>query len=428
MEKQQINIGLLGFGTVGSGVVKILQEKAKFFEEHTGLNLILKRIVDKDITTKRDVEVNHSILSTDANDIFKDPTIDIVIELIGGYEPARTFILTALREGKNVVTANKALLSKYWEEIFLTAKKFGTKVYFEASVGSGIPIISSIRAGLVANKITSIFGIINGTCNYILSKMDEENYEFEQALEEAKKSGYAESDATLDIEGKDTSHKLTILTSLAFGQWLNDEKIYTEGITQITKKDILYARELGYVIKLLGMAKMVNEELEVRVHPTMLADTHILSAVNGVYNAIYIEGDLTGPLIFYGQGAGKLPTASAVISDVISLIRGLNNKEEMYCLPKYKLKIKDMEEVKSKYYIRFSAYDKPGVLAEIAGILGEYKISIASVIQKEQGDIVPVVMLTHKAKEGDLRNAIQKIDNLEAIKNKSLIIRVEEIE
>lgn len=428
MEKQQINIGLLGFGTVGSGVVKILQEKAKFFEECTGLNLILKRIVDKDITTKRDVEVDHSILSTDANDIFKDPTIDIVIELIGGYEPARTFILTALRQGKNVVTANKALLAKYWEEIFSTANKFGTKVYFEASVGSGIPIISSIRAGLVANKITSIYGIINGTCNYILSKMGEENYEFEQALEEAKKSGYAESDATLDIEGNDTSHKLTILTSLAFGQWLSDEKIYTEGITQITKKDILYARELGYVIKLLGMAKVVNEELEVRVHPTMLDETHILSAVTGVYNAIYIEGDLTGPLIFYGQGAGKLPTASAVISDVISLIRGLNNKEEMYCLPKYKLKIKDMEEVKSKYYIRFSAYDKPGVLADIAGILGEYKISIASVIQKERGDIVPVVMLTHEAKEGNLRNAIQKIDNLETIKNKSLIIRVEEIE
>lgn len=428
MKNTQIDIGLLGFGTVGSGVVKILQEKAKFFEEYLGQKLILKRIVDKDITTKRDVEVNHSILSTNADDIFKDPEIDIVVELIGGYEPARTFILTALREGKNVVTANKALLSKYWEEILLTSTEFGTKIYFEASVGGGIPIISSIRDGLVANEITSIFGIINGTCNYILTKMDEDDKEFDLALQEAKNSGYAEADPTLDIEGKDTSHKLAILVSLAFGQWVNDEKIYTEGITQITKKDILYARELGYAIKLLGMAKMVGDELEVRVHPTMIPEQHILSAVDGVYNAIYLVGDLTGPLIFYGQGAGKLPTSSAVMSDIISLSRGLNKKLDMCSLPKDKLKIRNMDEVKTKYYIRFSAHDKPGVLADISGILAQYQISIASVIQKERGDIVPIVMLTHEAKEGNLKNALERIDKLNTIKAKSLIIRVEEIE
>ncbi|MFH1563958.1 MAG: homoserine dehydrogenase [Nitrospirota bacterium] len=474
MKKSIINIGLIGFGTIGSGVVKVLQEKAKFFEEQLGLKLILKWIVDKDITTKRDVAVNPStILSTNPDDILKDEEIDVVIELMGGYEPARTFILTALRQGKNVITANKALLAKYWDEIFLTANECGTQIYFEASVGGGIPIISSIRKGLIANRITSIFGIINGTCNFILTKMEDEDKEFNQALKEAKKSGFAEADPALDIEGIDTSHKLTILSSLAFNQCISNN-IYTEGITSITKKDILYARELGYAIKLLGIAKVVNDELEVRVHPTMIPETHLLSGIKGVYNAIYVVGDLTGPLMFYGQGAGKLPTSSAVISDLINLIQELNNKagepestrllksrraEEQkflehrssafcssgFCssaLPPSALpwlKIKDMEEVRSKYYIRFSALDKLGVLAAISKILGEYDISIASVIQKErgegkpcggkpQGEIVPIIMLTHEAKEGNLKNALEKIDKLETIKDKSLVIRVEEME
>lgn len=424
MKKSVINIGLLGFGIVGSGVVKILQEKAKFFEEHLGLKLILKKIVDKDITTKRDVEVDDSILSTNPEDILKDPEIKVVIELIGGYEPARTFVLSALQQGKNVVTANKAMLAKYWDEIFL---RFGDKIYFEASVGGGIPIISSIRQGLIANEITSIFGIINGTCNYILTKMDEEDKEFNQALKEAKNSGYAEANPTLDIEGEDTSHKLAILASLAFGQWISNEKIFTEGITKITKKDILYAQELGYAIKLLGIAKIVKDEIEVRVHPTMIPKSHLLTSVNGVYNAIYLVGDLTGPLMFYGQGAGKLPTSSAIISDLINSISKLEIRENLYSIPKYKLKIKNIEDVQSKYYIRFSALDKPGVLATISGILGEYKISIASVIQKERGEIVPIIMLTHEAKEGNLKNAIKKINKLDTIKDKGIIIRVEEL-
>lgn len=424
MKKSVINIGLLGFGTVGSGVVKVLQEKAKFFEEHLGLKLILKKIVDKDITTKRDVEVDDSILSTNPEDILKDTEIKVVIELIGGYEPARTFVLSALQQGKSVVTANKAMLAKYWDEIFL---RFGDKVYFEASVGGGIPLISSIRQGLIANEITSIFGIINGTCNYILTKMDEEDKEFNQALKEAKNSGYAEANPILDIEGEDTSHKLAILASLAFGQWISSEKIFTEGITKITKKDILYAQELGYAIKLLGIAKIVKDEIEVRVHPTMIPKSHLLTSVNGVYNAIYLVGDLTGPLMFYGQGAGKLPTSSAIISDLINSISKLEIRENLYSIPKYKLKIKNIEDVQSKYYIRFSALDKPGVLATISGILGEYKISIASVIQKERGEIVPIIMLTHEAKEGNLKNAIKKINKLDTIKDKGIIIRVEEL-
>lgn len=424
MKKSVINIGLLGFGTVGSGVVKVLQEKAKFFEEHLGLKLILKKIVDKDIITPRDVKIDPSILSTNAEDILKDPEIKVVIELIGGYEPARTFVLSALQQGKSVVTANKAMLAKYWDEIFL---RFGDKVYFEASVGGGIPLISSIRQGLIANEITSIFGIINGTCNYILTKMDEEDKEFNQALKEAKNSGYAEANPTLDIEGEDTSHKLAILASLAFGQWISNEKIFTEGITKITKKDILYAQELGYAIKLLGIAKIVKDEIEVRVHPTMISKSHLLASVNGVYNAIYLVGDLTGPLMFYGQGAGKLPTSSAIISDLINLIPQLEIRENLYSIPKHKLKIRNTNEVQSKYYIRFSALDKPGVLATISGILGEYEISIASVIQKERGEVVPIIMLTHEAKEGNLKNALKKIDKLDTIKDKSIIIRVEEL-
>lgn len=429
MKKSTINIGLLGFGTIGSSVVKVLCQKKDFFENQLGINLSLKKIVDKDITTKRDVEVDKSILSTNPEDILKDKDIDVVIELIGGYEPARSFILSALQLGKSVVTANKAVLSKYWQEILLTANEFGTKIYFEASVAGGIPLISSIRQGLIANKITSIFGIINGTCNYILTKMEEEDKGFNQALQEAQSSGFAEKDPTLDIEGDDTAHKLAILASLAFGQWVNDDKIYTEGITNITKKDILYAQELGYAIKLLGIAKLVNNEIEVRVHPTMIPKTHILSSVSGVYNGIYLAGDLTGPLIFYGQGAGKLPTSSAVISDIINLIKELGNKEDFhYYLQQEKLKIREIGDVKSKYYIRFSALDKPGVLAAIAGILGEYKISIASVIQKERGEVVPIIMLTHEAKEGDMKKALEKIDKLDTIKDKSLIIRVEEME
>ncbi len=437
MKNQQINVGLLGFGTVGSGVVEVLQEKVKFFEEHLGLHLILKKIVDKDIITPRDVKVDPSILSTNPEDILKDSEIDVIIELIGGYEPARTFILTALRQGKSIVTANKALLAKYWQEIFLTANESGSKVYFEASVGGGIPLISSICEGLVSNKITSILGIINGTCNYILTKMAEEDKEFNQALKEAQNSGYAEANPILDIEGEDTSHKLAILVSLAFGQWVNNEKIYTEGITKITKKDILYAQELGYAIKLLGIAKIVENEIEVRVHPTMIPKTHLLASVSGVYNGIYLIGDLTGPLIFYGQGAGKLPTSSAIISDLISLIRtkqflsphtGENYVREISYQEDQNLKIRNIKELKSKYYIRFSALDRPGVLADISGILGEYNISIASVIQKERGEIVPIIMLTHEAKEGNLKNALKKIDKLDTIKDENIIIRVEEIE
>lgn len=425
-ELQQINIGLIGFGTIGTGVVKVLQGKAEIFEKQIGKRIILKKIADLDIVTKRDVVVDQQILTTNAKEILEDPDIDVVIELMGGYEPARTFILTALRNGKDVITANKALLSKYWQEIFATAQETQQKVYFEASVGGGIPLISSISSGLCANQITSIFGIINGTCNYILTKMTKEGREMTEVLEEAKNAGYAEANPILDIEGHDTAHKISVLTTIAFGQHISNEQIYTEGITSITYRDILYADELGYTIKLLGIAKKIEDEIEIRVHPTMIPKNYLLSSVTGVYNAVYVEGDLTGPLIFYGKGAGQMPTASAVVANLISLVQGENSIAHGW---KYTddFKVKRMADILSKYYIRFSVADCPGVLASISGILGEYNISIASVIQKERGECVSIIMLIHEAKEGNLQEALKKIAQLEVIKKKSLVIRVEDM-
>lgn len=424
MSDKEIKVGLIGFGTVGSGVVKVLLEKGDSLQQQTGKRIVLKRIADLDIITDRRLSFDPGILTTSAEEVIFDPEIEVVVELIGGYEPARTFILTALRGGKNVVTANKALLAKYWDDIFLTAQEYNAQIGFEASVGGGIPIISSLTSGLCANQITSIFGIINGTCNYILTRLAKEAGEFKAILSEAQKAGYAEADPSLDIEGGDTAHKLSVLSSLAFGQYVSYEEIYTEGITAITYRDILYAQELGYTIKLLGISKKIGNEIEVRVHPTMIPNHHLLAKVEGVYNAIYVEGDLTGPLIFYGQGAGKLPTASAVVSDIVSLIKA---RETRILNLEPQAQIKRMDETNSKYYIRFSVADQSGVLAAISQILAEYNISIASVIQKERGQTVPIVMLTHDAREGSLREALKRIDSLEIIKEKSLVVRVEDL-
>ncbi len=437
-EKEIINIGLIGFGVVGTGVVKILRHNEETLYRQTGKRFILRKIVDKDISRPRDVEVPQETLSTDIEGVVTDHEIDLIIELIGGYEPARTCIITALRHGKDVVTANKAVLSRYWKEIFSTASEYGVNVGFEGSVCGGIPIISSITEGLVVNRISTILGIINGTCNYILTQMTITERDFGQILKEAQEAGYAETDPTLDIEGNDTAHKLAILSSIILGQHVSDTEIYTEGITKITRKDILYAHELGYTIKLLGIMRRWGNECEIRVHPTMLPNTHPLSSVNGVYNAIYLVGDLTGPIIFYGQGAGQMPTASAVVSDIVTLsqkkriypyngqtsISTEKAQTEMQIVPQH-----SMLASENSYYIRFTVADQPGVLATITKILGNYKISILSVIQKERGEVVSVIMLTHKAEEDKLYQALDKIDQLPVVKDKSLAIRViEEIE
>ncbi|MBU0599425.1 homoserine dehydrogenase [bacterium] len=431
----KINIGLIGLGTIGTGVVKIIQQNQALFRERLGLDLCLKKIVDLDLEKERGVDLSSISLSNNISEILNDQEIKIVVELIGGYEPARSYILTSLRAGKHLVTANKALLAKCWEEITETAKEFKVGVYFEASVGGGIPLILSLTKGLVGNQISLISGILNGTCNYILSQMTYEKKSFPEALATAQKKGYAEANPFLDINGTDTAHKLTIISSLSFGQNITLDDIYVEGITQITLEDCLYAQEeFGCLIKLLAIGKIANNKIELRVHPTLISKEHLLSQVNGVYNAVYIAGDNVGDLLFYGKGAGQLPTASAVVSDIVTLASQINhqgvNFKEFLPPREKKREILPVDDLFLKYYIRFTTVDRPGVLAKIAGILGNNNISVASVVQKEslEKNLVHVVMLTHQALERDVKKAITEINLLEIIKERSVLIRVGEME
>lgn len=430
---KKVNVGLIGFGNVGSGVVKILREKKSFLSEKIGLEINVKRICDKDIFSKRNVSVDKKLLSSDANDIINDPQIDIVVELIGGIHPAKEFIIGSLMKGKNIVTANKALLAHEGKELFATAKDRAKSIYFEASVGAGIPIIKSLREGLVANKFYSIYGIVNGTSNYILSEMSKNNCTFADALSQAKAKGFAEKDPTLDIEGLDSAHKLIVLTYLAFGRMVSLSDIFIEGISKISLADINYAAELGFKIKLLAIAKKQSDELEVRVHPTLIPKEHLLSSVSGVFNAIYVSSDLVGNLLFYGPGAGQLSAASAVVSDLVDLTQdikaGLFRPTLNFAMDKSIKKLRKIDDIESRYYIRFMTADKPGVLAKISGILAKYGISIASVTQKEKhrAQLVPIVMVIHEAKEKNLRQALEAIDRLNVIKQSSVAIRMEEV-
>ncbi|MBP7215835.1 MAG: homoserine dehydrogenase [Candidatus Omnitrophica bacterium] len=430
---KKITIGLIGFGNVGSGVVKILRERRAFLSEKIGMELSIKKICDKDFSVKRSVSVDKDLLTKDAADIINDPQIDIVVELMGGIHPAKEFIMQALSKGKNIVTANKALLAQDGKEIFATALDRGKSIYFEASVGAGIPIIKSLREGLAANKFKSIFGILNGTSNYILSKMSVERCSFAEALKEAKAKGYAESDPSLDIEGGDSAHKLILLTFLCFGKLVSMHDIFIEGISHISSSDIEYAKELGFEIKLLAIAKKEFDELEVRVHPTLIPQAHLLASVKSVFNAIYVSSDLAGDLLFYGPGAGQMSAASAVVADLIDLTQdikaGLFRPTLNMVSDSSIKKLRKMNEAQSRHYIRFMVVDKPGVLARIAGILAKYGISIASVSQKERGrqQVVPVVMVTHEAREENLRLALQTIDRQDAVKQKSVAIRIEEV-
>ncbi len=410
-----MKIGLIGLGTIGEAVARVLLER-----DFPGLSLV--KVCDIDLKRERDFTPPKKLLTDNPLDILNNPDIDVVIELIGGIEPAKTFILTAFENKKDVVTANKALLSLHWKEIMGSAKKNKRKIGFEASVGGGIPIISSITQSLVANKILSIYGIINGTTNYILTKMFEEKKGFSESLKDAKKKGFAEADPSFDINGDDTLHKLIILSGLAFGRIVSPSSVYKEGISKITISDLIYADELGFKIKLLGIAKINNGNLELRVHPVMISKTHLLSFISYNYNGIYVVSDLTGPLLFFGQGAGEGPTSSAVIADLFSISRveKMDIPDVCDCIPF------PIENLFLKAYIRFMVADKPGVLAMISGILAKYKISIESCIQKERGDIVPIVMVTHEAAEGDIQSAISEIKKEPPIKD-IVKIRIEKL-
>ena len=430
-----IKVGLIGFGTVGSGVAKILQKNSRLIERRMGTKIILKRIADIDLETDRGVKLKAEVLTPRAEDVIKDPEIDIVMELMGGIEPAKTFILQAIRNKKHIITANKALLALHGDEIFGEAHRFGVDVNFEASVGGGIPLIRSIKEGLVANRIQSIIGILNGTSNYILSKMTHEGRSFKEVLREAQEKGYAEADPTYDIEGIDTAHKLSILIRLAFGTFLRFQEIFIAGISEITPLDIQFSREFGYRIKLLAIAKIDQGKIEARVHPTMIPDGHLLSTVEGVFNAIYIKGDAVGPTLFYGQGAGQMPTGSAVVSDLVELGRNLIVQATGRRVPLVsyqepaieRIPLKKIEEVAMPFYMRFSALDKPGVLSKVSGILGKNDISISAVIQKGRhaNGAVPIVMMTHEAKGKNAHQALKEINRLSMILGKAMVIRVE---
>ena len=428
---KKINIGLIGFGNVGCGVVKILQQRKTLLAQKIGIEIAIKRICDKDTTRKRDVLVDKSLLTSDANLILNDPQIDIVVELMGGTVPAKDYILSALKKGKHIVTANKALLAEHGLELFTEAKERGKNIYFEASVGAGIPIIKLIKEGLVANKFSCIFGIVNGTSNYVLTQMSNENCTFSNALSAAQAKGFAEKDPSLDIQGIDSAHKLVLLTYLAFGKIVSLKDIFIEGISHISLADINYAKELGYAIKLLAIAKKEADELEVRVHPTFLPQEHLLASVDGVFNAIFLSSDLAGDLMFYGPGAGQLSAASAVVSDIVDLTQDIKAglfRPTLNTVEDNLIKgLRKIDEFENRYYIRIMAVDKPGVLAKISGILAKFGISIASVTQKEKlkSQVVPVVMVTHQAKEKSLRSALKMIDKLTDIKEKSVAIRIE---
>lgn len=428
---KKINVGIIGYGNVGCGVIKILRERKSFLSQKIGSEINIKKICDKDIVTPRLISIDKSLLTDNVKEVIDDPQIDIVVELIGGKHPAKEFIIEALKKGKNIVTANKALLSEDGKELFALAADKGKNIYFEASVGAGIPIIKSLREGLVANKFHSVFGIVNGTSNYILSKMSMENCTFNDALKEAKKKGFAESDPSLDIKGIDSAHKLIILTYLCFGKMVTLEDIFVEGISDISLADVNYSKELGFDIKLLAIAKKEIDELEVRVHPTLLNKSHMLSSVSGVNNAIYVSSDLAGELLFYGPGAGQLSAASAVVSDLVDLTQGIKAglfKPTLKTIEDTSIKrLRKIIDFESRYYIRFIAVDKPGVLAKISGVLAKFNISIASVTQKERkkANIVPIVMITHEVKEKNLRQALDLISRLDAIKEKPVAIRIE---
>ena len=432
---KNISIGLIGMGNIGTGVVKLLRQNEKLIAQRLGAKLVLKKIADINLKSARELKLPEAMLTLNASEIIEDPEISIVIELVGGYEPARTFVLEAIKNGKHVITANKAMLATYGNQIFAQAQKKAVDVCFEASVGGTIPINKTLRESMEANRFNSIVGIMNGTCNFILTKMTDEGKPFDVVLQEAQKLGFAEADPTFDIEGIDTSHKMAIVLALAYGKKLKLKDIYLEGITKTSSLDIAFAKELGYRIKLLAIGRLRDNEVEARIHPTMIPATHLLANVNRNYNAFHLVGDASGPIFLFGQGAGMMPTASAVFSDIFdcarNLVKGVSGRVPSRAISEAamtNIAMVPMEDIETKYYFRFSVLDRPGVLSQISGILGEHNISLESVIQKarEKAGPVPIVMTTYKAREKDVRQALKKIDRLAVVKGKTVLIRIED--
>jgi len=434
---QSVKIGVLGLGTVGSGTVNVLSRNLKEITRRAGRDIEVARAADRSFDSPKGCETDGIALTTDAHEIVSDPEIQIVVELIGGTGIARELVLEALSNGKHVVTANKALIAMHGNELFAKAQEKGVTIGFEAAVAGGIPIIKAMREGLAANSIEWLAGIINGTGNFILTEMRDKGRDFADVLAEAQALGYAEADPTFDVEGIDAAHKLTIMASIAFGVPLQFDKAYTEGISEISQEDVKYAAELGYRIKHLGVAKKTDTGIELRVHPTMIPERRLIANVDGVMNAVLVQGDAVGPTLYYGAGAGSDATASAVVADIIDIVRSLNTAPENR-VPHLGFQddalidtpILPVSEVITSYYLRVHTEDKPGVLADITRIMGEQGISIEAILQKEpeeQGGIVPVIMLTQQVVEKNMDAAIAQIEALASVKNSVMRIRVESL-
>ena len=432
---KQVNIAILGCGTVGTGVARLLLENGDIIRDRVGCTFNLKYVADIDTQKDRGLTLQPGVMIPDAATAIADPSVDIVVETIGGEGIAKKMILDAMSNGKHVVTANKALLAKHGNAIIAAATEHGVDLAYEASVGGCMPIIKTVRESLVGNRISAMIGILNGTCNYILSKITDEGVDFETALAEAKKKGYAEADPTLDVEGQDAAHKLAILSALAFGMKINFDDVYIEGISRITPMDIEFAAQFGYRIKLLAITKLDGESVEARVHPTMIPFDNMLSNVNGTLNAISVSADAVGDILLYGHGAGMMPTASAVVSDIADIARNLASdgagRVPVLGFQPDKIRpiaVMPMDDIVTNYYFRFDAMDRPGVLATIAGILGKYAISLKYVHQKgrKTNGSVPVVMLTHHSREADVTRALSEISALDVVASTPMLIRIED--
>jgi homoserine dehydrogenase len=424
---KKVRIALLGLGNVGKGVWNILQKNGEEIAQRSGYDIEIAKILVRDVNKDRGVKVPKELLTDDFNDIINDDSIEIIVELMGGIEPAMEYILKSARKKKNVVTANKMLIATHGKEIFKEIEENGVSINFEASVAGGIPVINGINENLAANKIEEIKGIINGTTNYILTKMTLEGMDFADALKEAQEKGYAEADPTSDVEGHDAAYKLAILAALAFETEVDIKDVYSEGITKITAGDIAYAKEMGYVVKLLAIAKENNGKLELRVHPTMIPSIHPLANVNDAFNAVFIRGNAVGELMLYGRGAGELPTGSAVVGDIISVLRSEREGTNINLSHYTDKEVSSMDAVIGEYYIRMSVKDMPGVLGKIATKLGENGVSINSFVQKPvKGEFATVVFITHKGLEGNVNKALREIGEMNEINKVESILRIEE--
>jgi len=427
---KRCGVALVGWGTVGTGVTRLLLGKRRELARRTGADLELRWVVDTDLERPRDFPVAKELLVSDLQKVLDDPEVEVVVELVGGIEPTRELVLRLIAAGKHVVTANKALLATHGRELFAAARKRGVAVAFEASAAGGIPVIRALAEGLVANRIESIVGIVNGTANFVLTQMARHNISYEQALAQAQQEGYAESDPTLDVEGIDSAHKLAILARTAMGVEFDFEDIPCQGITGLELRDLQYAWELGYAIKLLAVTRRREADLQLRVSPALLPRSHPLAWVDGVFNAVSIHGDAVGDVVLYGKGAGQMPTASAVVADLVDVALGRAQKTfEQLSTPAERVHIRPTAETEAEYYLRFEALDEPGTLAKIASVLGHHDISILSVMQKEApagSTFVPVVIMTHRAREDDLVRAMKGIDGLDVLKGPSIWLLVEQ--